>query len=243
MISSRDRALRIVRPEREPESTRTPAHASAGSPIARAPAAHRRPLVLGRADQRIADIVRQPVHLRLGKVERHPDEPGEDTVPRPARARRQVAAPRQEPHTSLRRPTPSDDASLGRCQRDRFALLVGDPVLAIRTVAARHLVRLRSCSADRRPHAPAGARRRRRRRPRSATARRRGRHAGYLATRHRGPSAARSPTPRRGQSSPPPPSRSMRRLHVRSTRGERTIAGARLLPRAARDGPRRRTSS
>ena len=39
-----------------------------------------RDLVLGRADQRVADVVEEPVHLRLREVERHPDEPGEHAV-------------------------------------------------------------------------------------------------------------------------------------------------------------------
>ena len=41
---------------------------------------HGADLVLGRADERVADVVRQPVHLRSLEVERHPDEPRVDAV-------------------------------------------------------------------------------------------------------------------------------------------------------------------
>src|SRR5262249_46645852 len=52
-------------------------------------------LVLGRADQRVADVVEQPVHLRLGEVERHPDQARVDAR-RVVRVGRELAAPRHE---------------------------------------------------------------------------------------------------------------------------------------------------
>ena len=54
-------------------------------------------LYSGRADERVADVVREPVHLRLGEVEGHPDEAGVDAVAE-LRARLELAAARDEPH-------------------------------------------------------------------------------------------------------------------------------------------------
>ena len=109
-------ALRLVQPRLADHATRLDPH--------------RRHLVLGRADQRVADVVREPVDLRLGEVERHPDEAGIDAVG-DLRPRLERAAPRDEPR---RRPSamPSVAASSARDLEEGIDLLVGDPVLAHR---------------------------------------------------------------------------------------------------------------
>ena len=84
--------------------------------------ADRADLVLRRADQRVADVVREPVHLRLREVERHPDEAGVDAVA-DRRARLELAAPRDEPHPVALR-DPERDRVLRVDLDERLLLLV-----------------------------------------------------------------------------------------------------------------------
>src|SRR5262249_45388933 len=85
-------------------------------------------LVLGRADQRVADVVREPVHLGLREVERHPEETGIAAVADDG-AGLELAAARDEP-----RPVAVAESEvgrvLGRDLEERIFLLVDDPVLA-----------------------------------------------------------------------------------------------------------------
>ena len=120
-------------------STRTPARRRYGSRSGRGGAARRRvgasaaavtppldadgaDLVLGRADQRVADVVREPVHLLLGEVERHPDEPGVDAVgDRAPRLERRRAARRAAP--SRPSASPSVDASSAEISKNGSSCL------------------------------------------------------------------------------------------------------------------------
>src|SRR6266542_809664 len=81
-------------------------------------------LVLGRADERIADVVGQPVHLGLGEVKGHPDEAGVDTVG-DVRLGLELPAPRHQP-----RGCAVGEAQvgrvLGRDLEERFLLLLQD---------------------------------------------------------------------------------------------------------------------
>src|SRR6187431_2753475 len=54
-------------------------------------------LVLRRADERVAHVVREPVHLRLREVERHPDEAGVDALA-DCGPSLELPAARDEPH-------------------------------------------------------------------------------------------------------------------------------------------------
>src|SRR6186997_3275475 len=93
---------------------------------------HGADLVFGGPDERVADVVGQPVDLRLGEVQRHPDETGVDAL-RVVRLRLELASSGDEPRNLAIRYAERSRV-LGMDLEERCLLLVRHARLAHRHV-------------------------------------------------------------------------------------------------------------